>query len=71
FINVDFDLTEKYEGLYVNVTDLSGKVLRSASLENIQKEQVTFSVRELPTGTYHVRIVTKDGSRTLPFIIQR
>lgn len=71
FINLDMNLTEVAADMQVSITDLSGKILRNASLQNIQKDNLTFSVRDLPTGSYHVRIVTKNGMRTLPFVVQR
>lgn len=45
----------------VQVLDLTGRVVRTATRHNFQQGTLDFDVRDLPTGTYLVAIATAEG----------
>ena len=45
----------------VQVLDLTGRVVRTATQHHFQQGTFDFDVRDLPTGTYLVAIATAEG----------
>jgi PKD repeat protein len=57
----------------INIIDMTGRTIKSASLENTIADRTIINVNEIPEGMYVAEIVRTDGSRTSKhkFSIQR
>ena len=68
-VNLSMELTQNFDQVQVSLLDLSGKVLETRSLQNVQEAVETFRVSELPAGSYILQINTEAGNRNVPFQI--
>ncbi|UKN00405.1 T9SS type A sorting domain-containing protein [Paracrocinitomix mangrovi] len=60
FINVSISLTES-ENTTINVLDISGKVIATRNLGNIQGDKnITISMRDFATGVYFVEMINEN-----------
>ena len=66
-VNLSMELTQNFDQVQVSLLDLSGKVLETRSLQNVQEATETFRVSELPAGSYILQINTEAGNRNVPF----
>ncbi len=48
----------------VFLTDASGKILNIRTLKNVLSDQVNFDMTRYPSGSYIVRVATKEGTKT-------
>ncbi len=55
----------------VTIADLSGKVIKIDEIVNAYQDSREYNVSNLPSGTYIVRLATKEGTSTKKFVIQR
>ncbi|MBI5916400.1 MAG: T9SS type A sorting domain-containing protein [Bacteroidetes bacterium] len=68
-LNVDISL-EKPALANITLADLNGRVILIDEVLNAQKESRQYDVSALPSGTYLVRIATKEGTKTKKFVVQ-
>ncbi len=66
-VNLNMELAQNFEQVQLSLLDLTGKVLETRSLQNVQQATETFRVSDLPAGSYILQINTKAGNRNLPF----
>jgi hypothetical protein len=68
-LNVDINLDAP---TLANITlaDLNGRVIQIDEVENAYQQNRQYDVSELPSGTYLVRIATKEGTKTKKFVVQ-
>jgi hypothetical protein len=48
----------------VFLTDASGKILNIRTLKNVLSDQVYFDMTRYPSGSYIVRVATREGTKT-------
>lgn len=67
---LQIQLPEKFYGqaAIINICDASGRVVKQWTIARTQRFVLTLPVAELPAGTWHVLIVTKDNRATGSFI---
>jgi hypothetical protein len=53
----------------VFMTDATGKVLNIKTLKNVLADQVNFDMNRYPSGTYIVRVATKEGTKTEHIVV--
>lgn len=68
--NLTVVLDGHYDLQRLLVYDITGRVLRTQSIESIDNKSVTVSCQNLPSGLYYVMIDTSNGRLVKPFIKQ-
>ncbi len=63
YIRADINFETPSE-VTVFLTDASGKILNIRTLKNVLKDQVNFDMTRYPSGSYIVRVATKEGTKT-------
>jgi uncharacterized protein (DUF2141 family) len=48
----------------VHILDNSGRFLKEDVFNNVQKDNLTLNVEDLAAGTYMIRVITSEGTRT-------
>lgn len=56
--------------LFLSIHDATGKVLQSWTESNISEKNIPLNIRDLPAGSYQVRIVTGVETLTEPLIVR-
>lgn len=69
-VNLKMRLVQNEENVKVNILDITGKILKSQDLENVQAHTETFDVSDLPSGAYMMQYISETGTRTLKFTKQ-
>lgn len=54
----------------VTLAEMSGRVLYIDEIENASQENLHYDVSRYPSGTYLVRVATKEGTSTKQFVVQ-
>lgn len=54
----------------VTIADINGRVIKLEDRQGLTNEQLTYNLSHLAPGTYLARIATKEGTRTIKFIVQ-
>ena len=68
YIRVDLDF-EKTTDATVFIADAQGKILSVDVLRNIQRDSKTYTMDRYPSGSYIVRVATKEGTKTEHVIV--
>lgn len=55
----------------VTLADLNGRVILIDEIQNAQNDTREYNVSNLPSGTYLIRVATKEGTKTKKFVVQR
>ena len=55
----------------ITIADMNGRVIQVDERKGLATERLIYPVSKLASGTYLVRMATKDGSLTKKFVIQR
>lgn len=55
----------------ITIAELSGRVVRMEDRQGLTSEQITYPVPQLNSGMYLARIATKEGTRTVKFVVQK
>ncbi len=71
YVNIHIDLVEEQSELNLQIMDASGKIVQQQQHQYIQTNDLNVPVQNLPVGSYFVNVQTPDGSRSVPFVIQR
>ena len=69
-LSVAVDLERSGPGLII-MTNAEGKIMLWQKYERLHQENLTFDLTAFPAGQYYIRLGTKDGTKTLPFVIAR
>ncbi|MBX2890418.1 MAG: T9SS type A sorting domain-containing protein [Saprospiraceae bacterium] len=69
-LNLDLNF-DKPTDVTITIAELSGRVVNIEDRQGVTNEIRKFNLNGLAAGTYLARIATKEGSRTLKFIVQR
>ena len=67
YINVEFTMDNKQEGMSVEVVDVYGKVV-AVGANNDSPLQTRINVSSLAAGMYFVRVTMDNGMVTKPFV---
>jgi Secretion system C-terminal sorting domain len=70
-INLDVELTNSAEVMYVKIMDITGREIKSMEFANIKKSTLPIGVGSLNNGTYIMQVTTQDGTRTKKFVVER
>ena len=54
----------------VTLADLNGRVILIDEIENAYQDSREYNVANLPSGTYLIRVATKEGTKTKKFVVQ-
>jgi hypothetical protein len=69
--NVNLDINfEQPTNVTITIADLSGRVVSVETRKNVTEELYNFNLAGMASGTYLARIATKEGTRTLKFVVQ-
>lgn len=68
YLDIHFD---QPTDVTITIADLSGRVIAMEDRQGVTDERRNFDLNTLSSGTYLARIATKQGSRTLKFVVQR
>jgi hypothetical protein len=55
----------------VTIADLSGRVITMEDRQGLTDETLTYRLPQLAAGAYFARIATKEGTRTVKFVVQK
>ncbi|MDX1407319.1 MAG: T9SS type A sorting domain-containing protein, partial [Saprospiraceae bacterium] len=69
-VALSLELTEVFDEVLVQVTDVTGKLMTSELLRGVQSERLTFDVSNFASGTYLMQVQTDQGNRTTRFVVQ-
>jgi hypothetical protein len=68
FLNVNLDLATSEDAL-ITIASMDGKILDMVELENIQQHSFQLDIQSYTSGTYWLRVGTKEGTRTKKFVV--
>lgn len=54
----------------VTIAELSGRVIHIDEIENAHRENLQYDVSKFPSGTYLIRVATKEGTSTKKLVVQ-
>jgi hypothetical protein len=63
-------LFEKPTDATITIADVTGKVISIQDKSDLTQGQLDFSVKNLVSGLYLARIATKEGSKTVKFVVE-
>jgi hypothetical protein len=70
--NVNLDIRfDQPTDVTITIADLTGRVITMEDRQGVSDERRTYNLSALASGAYLARIATKDGSRTLKFVVQQ
>ncbi len=55
--------------LYLSIADQNGRLIRTQMYKQVQEQNFPLEVRDLPAGTYQVRMLTDQESVVLPLVV--
>jgi hypothetical protein len=55
----------------ITIADLGGRVISLEDRQGLTTEQITYRLPQLASGMYLARIATREGTRTVKFVVQR
>jgi len=67
-LNITINLEEAADEVFVNVLDVTGKLVQAFSLTNWKEGQTQINTSRLSAGTYFVQIVTNQGTKATQFV---
>ncbi len=70
FVNLKVKFAEPTDAT-ITIADINGRVIRTENRAAMLDETVTYQMPQLASGTYLARIATKEGTRTLKFVVQK
>jgi hypothetical protein len=62
---------EKPTDATITIADMSGRVVAVRDRVGVTKENVSFNLPQLASGSYIARIATKEGTLTKKFVVQQ
>lgn len=70
--NVNLDIRfDRPTDVTITIADMTGRVITLEDRQGVTDERRTYNLSTLTSGAYLARIATKDGTRTLKFVVQR
>jgi hypothetical protein len=70
-VNLDLEFTQRMDQVKVTMIDASGKQVLAQNYSGIDRATFEYSVAKLVPGSYTVQVSTEDGTRAVPFVVQR
>jgi hypothetical protein len=71
FITASIELEEMTANAEIAIYNVSGQVMETRNLSNVQNEQVSFNLNGYTSGTYFMSIVTDAGHTIKRFIVSK
>jgi hypothetical protein len=71
FITASIELEEMTANAEIAIYNVSGQVMETRNLSNVQNEQVLFNLNGYTSGTYFMSIVTDAGHTIKRFIVSK
>ncbi len=68
-VNLDLNLNEVSDIVNVQIIDVQGRIMQTASFNNIKDEVITLNVSDLAKGNYFIHVQTDEGFRTKNFVV--
>ncbi len=68
-LTVSLDMEELFDKVYVRIMDLQGRILNEATYDNVLQTTLQYDVRDYPTGTYNLTVITNKGYTTRQFVV--
>lgn len=69
YIDANIALSKPTSKLYARITDGFGKIVRTISFDNVQKQIVRFNTIDLASGQYYMVVVSDQGYMSKPFTV--
>jgi hypothetical protein len=66
YMNLDLEEPSDVELEYI---DMSGQVVKTSEHKNIRKQTIEENVRTIQTGSYIIKVTTKDGIKTTKVMV--
>ena len=70
-VTVDLELTQNVDKMNLEIMDVSGKVITSRSLNNVQNVREVFDVSNLTNGIYFMHVSSDLGIQTKRFVVSK
>jgi Secretion system C-terminal sorting domain len=70
-INLEVELTNSAELMYVKIMDITGKEVQSMEFSNVKNSTLPINISTLTNGTYLMQVTTQDGTRTKKFVVSK
>lgn len=68
-LTAEIELAEVADQVLFSITNMNGKLVKTALVENVITHTSTFDVSELPAGQYILTIMTEEGTKTEKFSV--
>ncbi len=69
-LTIQLQMENVFDRVDLRVHDMTGQLILSRTLRDVQNQVEKLNVKSLPAGTYMLRVVTDEGQRTKPFVVQ-
>ena len=70
-VRLNLDLAKQSSKVYISIFSLTGQTVRTKTLSDFQSGQINFDVRDVPSGTYLMRVFTDEGRALAKVSIKR
>lgn len=64
-------MLEEPQDVQITIFDMHGHLLNTRKFDNVSRETIELSVRDLPAGTYMVRLATPNGTNVRQIVVGR
>ena len=64
-------MLEEPQDVQITIFDMQGHLLNTRKFDNVSRETIELSVRDLPAGTYMVRLATPNGTNVRQIVVGR
>ncbi len=68
---MNIGLNEVSERVLVQMTNVDGKLVKSQTYQNVIADKLTMNVKDVPSGTYFVKVTTDQGFSTKKVVVQK
>ncbi|MFM2267295.1 MAG: hypothetical protein RL757_736 [Bacteroidota bacterium] len=70
FVNLRTDFAKVEDVIVVEIKDVSGREVKYMEFNNVGRDQYNINVSDFANGTYLMKVMTANGSRTEKFVVQ-
>lgn len=70
FVNVALDFEEPQEEVFLQMTDVLGRLVQQRRLQNVQQEQLQWQLNDLEAGVYLLQLQTRAGQQTRKIVVE-
>lgn len=69
-LRLDLNLVTTAENLDIEIYDVMGRTIKKEQFTKVKTQSMAYDVRQWESGTYFLRVTTKEGIRTKRFVVK-